>query len=202
MSFSTLRNRRRNGERGAVLVEAAIISPILLVVVFGIFEFSLLFRTHLTVANMARDGARAASAYGRDLDADKRIIETMLASGAAIDENEIEYIVIYRAENPTDGPQASCANGNANSGRWACNVYRPSDWQNTLLWDSGTFGCNTPHLDKHYCPTSRDTEIDALGFIGVYIKTRHSSATGLFGTTNVITDQVVLRFEPDPDTGP
>jgi hypothetical protein len=190
-------------QRGAALVEAALVSPIVFALIFGIFEFSMLFRSHLTTSNMAQMGARAAAAYGRDPLADKLIIEAILQAGSALDDDEIEWIAIYRAESPNDPPQASCKNGNANAGVWACNVYRPSDWNNDTLWQDSNFGCSGTSLDKWYCPADRETLSTDLGYIGVYVKTRHSQATGLFGTIVNLDEQAVVRFEPEPpESGP
>ncbi len=175
------------------------VSPIFIAVIFGIFEFSLLFRAHLTTANMAQAGARAAAAYGREPLADKAIVEAIIQAGSALDDEDIEYIVIYRASEPNALPEASCRNGNDNSGIHACNVYYPDDWTNETLWVEASFGCETPHLDKHYCPGDRETTVDDLGYVGVYVKTTHSQATGLFGTVNVLDDWSVVRFEPDPE---
>jgi hypothetical protein len=184
-------------QRGAVLVEAAMVTPILLTVVFAIFEFSLMFRHHLAVSNIAQQCARAASAFGRDPLADKMIIETCLESAGAIDDTSIEYIVIYRATGPDAAPQASCRNGNGNSGLHACNVYRPDDWNDPGRWKSENFGCSTPHLDKHFCPADRATRTSPPGWVGVHVKTSHSQATGLFGSTVTQTDRAVVRFEPE-----
>lgn len=63
-----LENRRR--ERGANLVEMALVAPFLLVLLFGIIEFSWLFAQDLTIKHGAREGARlAAVAFGADSDA-------------------------------------------------------------------------------------------------------------------------------------
>lgn len=45
-------------DRGAALVEFGIIAPLLLTLMFGIFEFGLLFGTKLDVRNGAAEGAR------------------------------------------------------------------------------------------------------------------------------------------------
>jgi Flp pilus assembly protein TadG len=50
--------RRAEGERGAALVEFGIIAPILLTLVFAIFEFGIAFGTQLDVRNGASEGAR------------------------------------------------------------------------------------------------------------------------------------------------
>lgn len=50
---------RRRG-RGQSLVELALALPLLLVLVFGIIEFGVAFRTYQIVTNVAREGARLA----------------------------------------------------------------------------------------------------------------------------------------------
>lgn len=52
------RLRGQCGERGAVAVEFALILPILLVLVLGIFEFGRLYNLQISVTNAAREGAR------------------------------------------------------------------------------------------------------------------------------------------------
>lgn len=48
----------RNKERGATVVEFAVVAALLLLVVFGILEFSLVFLQQHFVANAAREGLR------------------------------------------------------------------------------------------------------------------------------------------------
>ena len=47
-------------ERGAELIEFALVLPILLLVFAGIVDFALMFQRFLTVSNAAREGARIA----------------------------------------------------------------------------------------------------------------------------------------------
>ena len=51
-----LQNRRR--DRGANLVEFAILAPFLILLLFGIIEFAWVFATNLDVKHGAREGAR------------------------------------------------------------------------------------------------------------------------------------------------
>ena len=53
-------NSRRNSERGAALLEAAITILMLLLVAVGIFEFGRAFQTWQVLTNAAREGARLA----------------------------------------------------------------------------------------------------------------------------------------------
>jgi Flp pilus assembly protein TadG len=51
---------RRASERGAALVEFAMILPLLLVVIAGVVDFGLAFQRYEVVTNAAREGARLA----------------------------------------------------------------------------------------------------------------------------------------------
>jgi Flp pilus assembly protein TadG len=50
--------RRISRERGAAAVEFALIVPVLLLLVFGIFEFSRLYNEQISLSNAARSAAR------------------------------------------------------------------------------------------------------------------------------------------------
>lgn len=53
--------RRLSDERGAALVEMAIVLPLLLLVLFGIIEFGLVLQQSQVLSNAAREGARVGS---------------------------------------------------------------------------------------------------------------------------------------------
>lgn len=92
--------RRAAGEtrdRGATLVEAAIVMPLLMLIIFGILEMGMLFRNYLSVTQLTRDGARAASAYGRDYDADFRTISAIKNTVDVITSGDVKRVVIFDA---------------------------------------------------------------------------------------------------------
>ncbi|MCL1593984.1 MAG: pilus assembly protein [Actinomycetia bacterium] len=65
-------------ERGAAIVEMALVMPLLLILVFGIVEFGRAFMTDISVTHAAREGARAyAITRGSD--------DASAAQSAAID---------------------------------------------------------------------------------------------------------------------
>ena len=49
---------RKRGEKGASLVEFAMVAPFLILLLFGIIEFAWVFATNLDVKHGAREGAR------------------------------------------------------------------------------------------------------------------------------------------------
>lgn len=67
-------NKGRNGlgdRAGQALAEFVLVIPVLLLLVFGIVEFGLAFRTHQIVTNSAREGARVAVLHTSD---DARVV--------------------------------------------------------------------------------------------------------------------------------
>ncbi len=62
MCIARLRAFRRD-ERGQALVELALVIPILLVLVLGIFDFGRAWNLHQTITDAAREGARKAVVY-------------------------------------------------------------------------------------------------------------------------------------------
>ena len=71
-------NVRRDGERGASLLELALLLPILVVLAFGVIDLGRLIHARLVVTNVSREGGSLAS---RDIQTGNNLI-TMLQSSA------------------------------------------------------------------------------------------------------------------------
>ena len=199
ISLSRIRARRRQGDRGAALVEAAFITPVFAVLVFGILEFGLAFRDYLTVANVSRDSARGASAYGDGTYTDYNVIQVAKQSSKGFRPNEIQRLVIFDAGSVNASIRSSShpANGCLTSSTGisgVCNVYTAAD----LARPKSDFGCRSDrNLDRYWCPTTR--EVRASGppdYVGVYVQSRHYFITGLFGSGMNLTDEIIMRIEP------
>jgi Flp pilus assembly protein TadG len=74
--------RRAASAAGAELIEFALVLPILLLVILGIFDFSFAFQRYQVLTNAAREGARIGvlPGYG-DADITARVLEYASASG-------------------------------------------------------------------------------------------------------------------------
>jgi Flp pilus assembly protein TadG len=69
-------------ERGAELIEFAVVMPILIFIIAGIFEFGMMFRALEAVTNAAREGARVGVLPGYDVpDVQTRVDDYLNASG-------------------------------------------------------------------------------------------------------------------------
>jgi hypothetical protein len=171
-------------ERGASLVEFSLVLPILFLVLVGIFEIGMAFKSYLTVAYLAREGARLAAFTGTAIDADCTTITSLANQMGPQDLARLDRIEIFKADaagNPTPG---------------SINTFRftGADHQNCGHWTQ-----TTPWLS-----TSRQTEVDPSGtppldVIGVRIVIIHPWITQFppfFGNLTV-NENTIVRMEPE-----
>jgi Flp pilus assembly protein TadG len=72
---------RLRGERGQALVEAALITPVVLLIMVGIFEVSRAYQTFQVITNAAREGARAAVVPGANKVTVEALVKKYMADG-------------------------------------------------------------------------------------------------------------------------
>jgi Flp pilus assembly protein TadG len=71
-------------ERGAALVEFALVVPLLLVVIAGIVDFGFVFQRYEVITNAAREGARLASLPAYEAPAVETQVRAYVASGLSM----------------------------------------------------------------------------------------------------------------------
>ena len=71
----------RHRERGNAMVETAIVLPLLLLMMVGIFEVGRAYETWQVLTNAAREGARAAILPSGDADTSEAIIRKYMTDG-------------------------------------------------------------------------------------------------------------------------
>lgn len=193
-----MRARRRltaNGdERGAVLVELAIITPFLLLLVLGLAELG--FRTHSsqTIVGATRAAARVASSAGDDRLADYTALQALAGALDSYDPADIDRIIIFNASTLDGSLPAGCAVG-AVSGK--CNHYGAADLA-TIVTDFGTTGvtCTGTSPDASWCPLDRNTEqLPASDWLGVQVWVRHTSFAPFLSDTT-LSETTIMRLEP------
>ena len=123
------RTRSRFRERGAILVEAAIIAPLAIALVFGAMELGYAYYGKLTVEHMSIAGARAGSGSANDYLSDYSTLQAVEDAKTSMGASAITKIVIYRATSPSDRVPAACKSGpvaNTSLTR-GCNYYTGAD---------------------------------------------------------------------------
>lgn len=193
------RNAERRNERGSAIIEAAIVTPVFFLLLFGVMEFGLLFRTNLTTTHASRDGARAASVYGREAETDFLVLQTIRHAADAMGVDAIEFVVIYKLDTPTSPMDPDCLVASKDD---VCNRYVRAHFDLALDYTNGN---PTPHfrcaedtaVDRFWCPAERDSSIETADYVGVYIKTEHDYITGFFGESRELDDTTIIRIEPE-----
>lgn len=212
-------SQRFRGDDGSMIVEAAFITPVFFLLLFGILEFSAMFRDYLTLGNAGVAASRAASIAANDKDADYTVLQAVKKESSAFPSGQINRIVIFKAGSSTDTATMTAAGcKTANVGTYnggsvtapatgSCNVYKAADLSKTPESPPGTptgyFRCTLPTaLDQYYCPTGRKyAASNAAGhgppdYIGIYLEINHNWITRLFGNNVTMSNYTITRIEP------
>jgi Flp pilus assembly protein TadG len=185
-----LRLRSRLGgaaERGAVAVEAALVTPFILLIFFGIIEYGMLFKDWLAATSSVRAGARIASAEPRVTTFAQDAADQSAREGAALDFSTLQKFWVYKSDAagfPVGG------NGSFSD----CTVCVKFTWNATskkLVPASDTWSSTTQNACQGDANHDR---------IGVYMALGHPSITGLLFSSITIKEHTVMNLEPMSST--
>lgn len=193
------RGGRARGDRGAVLIEAAIVFPVLMLIIFGILEWGLAFMTATNTNSATRAGARAAVAYTRIGGAGGYVaggtgydnaavsaVETAM-SGALSSATPLE-LWVYRVD-PTSTNGSPLGSSNFTVCATDCEKFT---WNGSrFAYVSGTWLAQ----NQNACGSPSSPNWDSLG---VYLKVQHNFVTNFFGQTKIIAERTIMRLEPQP----
>lgn len=171
-------------ERGAVAVEAALVTPVFILIVFGILEFGLLFKDWLAVSSSVRAAVRIASAEPRVSTYATDAAANVAREGAAIDMTKVKELWVYRAE--ADGSPEGDSNGDFST----CTSCVKFGWNGAKFVITSDQWAATAH-NACLGDTGRND-------VGVYVKYDHPSLTKLVFSNFGIRDHAVMSFEPMP----
>lgn len=186
-------------------VEAALITPLLLVLVFGIIEMALFMRDTVATTSAVRVGARMASASAgagpgtceASLNPPpctpqnapafaQAAADAIQTAGSAMPSDSIDWIMVFEANaqgfpQPASNTTLTCSTN--------CVRY---------TWDEGLGGFRYASGSWESASVNacvNDPDRDA---VGIAMRARHAFVTGLFGDGIGITERSVMQFEPLP----
>ena len=189
---------RLKNDRGAVLVEAALAIPLLLLVILGATEAGLGWEAKSSTVSGVRTGVLRASASGDDFTTDLRVIQSIVGEVGGDNADRIEWIRIFDATGDPDAKFRACA---ADPGGFAgCVVYDQAFISSVVTagnadaflanFDGGTnfggqdatgaaiYNCDPTAVDRFWCATQRTINGDTQ--LGVAISYKHEWFTGIF----------------------
>lgn len=173
------------------MVEAALIIPILVLLVFGVVEWSFVLRDEAAVSSAARTGVRTASIPPGPTSTNitQPTADAITRAGSVMPKDNLEYILVYQANS--DGfplPEGNATMTCGSAGK-TCVKHTWSDSKDAFN-----------KVEGEWDPNLINTCVGDPGAqsVGVYVKARHPMITRFFGATREIDDSAVLRFEPRP----
>jgi Flp pilus assembly protein TadG len=174
-----------------VIVEAAIVVPLLILLAFGAIEYGFAFRESASVKSASRAGVRMASALPRNPEYLDKTSNAVTSAMRELDASTPEELWIYKASASGGRPETCTAN---------CAQYR---WDPTAQSGEGAFvldsGTPWPYTQQIACASADNPNYPEQ--IGVFVKVRHNRLTGLFGSSSALTSASVMRLEPYAGTG-
>jgi hypothetical protein len=190
---------RTQRERGAAVVETALVITLLFSLSVGAVETAVLVLDQLAVGNATREGARVGALAGSEASADTLIVSVTEQALCSQEFGDATKLVIYEAgadgsvpgHNPATDPE-----------------YDNLAIANTVTYvASGTIACangstapNFVYDVGNWTPAIRDdTVAGGLDDLGVLIVYSHDDITGFlpFFAGTAFTQRTVMRLEPD-----
>jgi hypothetical protein len=182
-----MRGLRR--EKGASLVEVAVVMPILLALAIGLAEIGFLVIDYITVTNAARSGARTGAALNTDPATDDAILNVVEEDLCNLEFGDAVVVRIFLAN--AEGSMSSSQNNYSASGSLSCN-----NNSHAFTCDALEGGCNWP-------PASRNNEPpNNFDRLGVRIEFTHNYVTDFLPlpTTDFL-ETAIMQLEPDTSVG-
>ena len=188
-------------ERGAVLVELAMVAVLMLTLAAGTFDYGMAWRAGLAANEAARTGARVGSAQGKVIGADYAILSgtrSALASSGQLD--SVTRVVIFKSTTVDGAVPANCKTTTSSSISESCNIltgaqFRAMPTTNT----AGTLdskGCILASQTRQWCPTDRNDVQLSADYIGIWVQLNYTFTFRIAGTTQTIERDAVMRLEP------
>jgi len=166
-----------SGERGAALIETALIASLVTVLAIGAAEMGFALLDWLAVSSATREGARTGSAAGNDAAADTLILAAVSQALASNPSAVVKEVWVFRSD----------ATGAVTDPLTGTNIYRKT---------GGGFVCDN---GCPWAPTSRSTNVESLDFLGIRVVFQHNWLTGMIPWLGSQTwqDDTIMRLEPD-----
>lgn len=193
--LSRLRHRRPGprgvwaprAERGAVAVEAAIVSSLLLTILAGVVDVSMMFRTTYEVSSASRAGARLAAqeplapTFARDA------AVQVATSMDGMTYSEITKLWVYKANpnSPTGEPTSGI---NCTSQCVKFTVSADADGHPVVSAGAGSW------TGRKACAVDPIGGVDQVDAVGVRVQYRHDAPI-MFGEGKLVEETTTMRLE-------
>jgi Flp pilus assembly protein TadG len=197
------RATRRESDRGATIVEFALVAPLLLLLGLGTVEMGLGWVAHDRAQTAAAQAARVGAVSGSRVEADRDILVALQAALPAAELAELDRVVIFKPSTAQGAVPAGCIKAPGDSsetGNTSCNTYTGDTVRSVTSTSMTGFGGGPTAADRFWLPSTRkDTLLGPPDYLGVWLRTTHEGITGSFFGDITLTKVVIFRVQPDLD---
>lgn len=197
--MSTFPHLRGRGDRGASLLEFALVAPLLILLAFGTAEAGLGWTENNRVEGATSTAARVGAVAGADSTADAQILVALKASLTAESLANLDRVIVFKSTSTSGALPANCDKPSGSTSQVgvsnSCNTYTGATVR-AVVDASSSLGT----ADDFWVGTTRnDSLADPPDYLGVYVRTRHDSTTGVGFGNFTITRTSIYRMQPDID---
>jgi Flp pilus assembly protein TadG len=187
---------RTRGERGAALVEFALVALFILSLIAATYDLGQGWRASLAVTEAARTGARTASAMGTQPLADYYALSGARAAlGNSNLLDDVQRVVIYRSATANGDVPTQCKTATTTS--QPCNILTGDQFRSfNQAGFNSTTGCFTAATARNWCPSSRNNIQATAQYWGIWIQVRKPKQFRFLGSHVTVTRDAVMRLEP------
>ena len=192
---------RLRRDRGAALLELALVLPVLTLLLVGTFEVGQIWVSTNQLDGAVHQAARMGASAGSRVEADRDLLIALRAALPADELANVDRVVVYRAAAAGTAVPTGCVKpvgSPSEVGTVDCNTYTGATLRTTTATSMTGFGGDPTAKDRYWAPTSRR---DALAlppdYLGLWVRTRHDSTMGVGFDGISITRSAVLRIQPD-----
>jgi len=196
--------RPPGAQRGAVLVEAAIVVAVLGLCIAGVAQVSLVASTATLAERSASAAARVAAATAPGASDAAMLAQVATLAGGA-NPARVVRVVVYRPDGADGDLPGSCAGlyppaGGATGAPGWCNVYGPDHLAALVAGSAGPGGCGLGSWERWWCPAARRDPGSGTSLVGIRVELAADSLVGGWRgpTTQVVAANAVARLEADP----
>ena len=192
-------NRRARSDRGATIIEFALVVPLLLLLAFGTAEMGMAWVANNRAEGSTSTAARIGSSSGSLEEADLSILRSLRSSMSQEQLDNLDRVVVFRSLTADGAVPSGCIKAEGSLDQTgvgaSCNTYSGATVRGTIPTSSIGFTA-----DDFWVPTNRNDQLsDPPDYIGVWIRTSYDAKTGTFFDDMTITKSSVYRIQPDID---
>lgn len=192
---------RARGDRGAVLVELALLLPFLSLLVFATMELGAAWVADARVDAATAQAARLGAVSGDRPTTDRDVLVALQASLPSAALARLDRVVVFKATDPTGAVPATCRRAIGDAAdvtAMGCNSYSGATVRAVSKLSMTGFGGSPGTKDAGWAPTTRAASlVGPPDYLGLWVRVQHEGVTEMPFADATIVSRAVFRIQPD-----